>query len=156
MTSYDVKSEKSLIQLFMTLEPVKELDGVYTAEIPGSRFLVPIKKMILGIFGLPGWIGKQFFDDYALNMLTKKGELCAGPKMLIRTLPHKLDSKEGLVATYDSDAPIVWQHCTDEFRRIDDNTVLGMSHFDLPGFRGKPSMFLLHKTPHKEGLKFLR
>jgi len=153
MTSYNVKSEKSLIQLFMTLEPVKELEGVYTAEIPGPRFLVPIKKLFLGISGLPGWVGKQFFGDYALNMLTKKGELYAGPKMLIKKLLHQIDSKEGLVATYDSDAPFIWQHCTDEFRHIDDNTILGMSHFDLPGFRGKPTMFLLHKTPYKEGLK---
>ncbi|GLQ32685.1 hypothetical protein GCM10007876_31640 [Litoribrevibacter albus] len=152
MPHYNVRSERSLINIFPRLEPVTELNGVYLAELPGPKILTPFKRLFLSVSGLPGWKGKQFFGDYALNILSKKGQIYKGPEMRIQTQPHKLDGKQGAIATYDSTAPHIWQHCTDEFRQIDQDTVLGMSHFDLPAFRGRPVMFLLHRLPDVQGL----
>ncbi len=152
MTSFNPRSEKSLVELYPQLEPATELTGVYIAEIPGAKFLEPVKKFFLRLAGLPGWQGKHFFDGYALNILTKRGEIYEGPKMIIQSRPHKIDDKAGLVATYDASAPYIWRHCIDEFRQVDQDTLLGMSHFDLPGLRGKPHMFILHRRPEHKGL----
>ncbi len=152
MTHYNIRSERSLLELFPTLKPAAELKGVYTPELPGPEILKPFKRLFLYLSGLPGWGGKQFFNDYALNLIQKNKETTQGPKMILSSRPSKADGKKGLVATYDKNAPFIWQRCTDEFRIIDSNTILGMSHFDLPGFRQKPIMFLLHRAPGHKGV----
>ena len=152
MAAYNVRSEKSLVELYSTLQTATNLEGYYRAEISGPKFLIPIKHMILSLLGLPGWKGKHFYGDYALNVLERKGKVTKGLRMSIKTLPHRLDSKPGLVTVYEDDASFIWRRCTDEFRVIDEHTLLGMTFFDLPFFRGKPSMFLLHKCPDEEGI----
>jgi len=152
MTHYNIRSEKSLLKLYPSLQPATELLGVYEPELPGPKILRPFKKLFLNLSGLPGWGGKHFMGDYALNMIKKNGCVVKGPKMIISTRAHKMDSRQGLVATYTDDAPFIWRHCTDEFRVINDNLLLGMSYFDLPGFRGMPVMFLLRRAPDNSGV----
>jgi hypothetical protein len=145
-------SEQTLLKLYPSLNPVTELKGVYEAVLTGPRFLIPLKRLFLRLSGLPGWAGKHFKGDYALNMLAKGGQVKPGPKMLLANRPHKMDSKVGMVATYDERAPWLWRRCTDEFRVLDDDSVLGISYFDLPGFRNKPILFLLRFAPHNDGV----
>ncbi len=149
---YDIRSEKALFELFFLLPPVEKLDGVYRPEFPGPKWTYPIKQWGLGLLGLPGWQGKQFYGAEAVNLITRHGCLTAGMKMRIQTQPHKLDGKSGLVATYFSDAPLIWRCCTDEFRLLDKNTLVGMTHFDLPIVRRKPMMFVLRRDDIHPGV----
>lgn len=142
---FNPRSEKSLIKLFPTLEPVISLEGVYRSELPGPKFMVPFKNIFLTLSGLPNWGGKHFFGDYALNIIKKNGKATDGPKMNLQVGKQQDDGKVGLIANYDENSPYIWRHCTDEFRRVNETTILGVSHFDLPGLRGKPVMFILHQ-----------
>lgn len=152
MPTYNIQSTQSLVRLFSTLPPVTSLRGVYQPELPGLRFLVPFKWLFLRLTGLPGWKGKQFMGDYALNLITRSNTVVSGPRMNLSIRPSRVDRKAGLVATYNRDAPFMWRHCTDEFRQLDDNTILGMSHFDVIGMRSMKVMFLLHHAPGHPGL----
>jgi len=151
MPIYNAKSERSLIELFPTLEPVTELNGVYVPELSGPNILKPVKKAFLNLTGLPGWGGKQFYKGHALNLIKLKKNVVHGPKMILSIEASTTDGKNGLVAKYEKDAPFIWRRCTDEFRILDNKTILGMSRFDLLGMRGKPVMFLLHQAPHNKG-----
>ena len=150
MPSYNAKSESSLIELFPTLEPVNELMGIYVSELSGPNILKPVKKLFLKLTGLPGWGGKQFYKGYAFNLIQQKKKTVHGPKMTLSIEATATDGQTGLVAIYEKSAPYIWQHCTDEFRKLNDKTILGMSRFDLLGLRGKPVMFLLHQAPINE------
>lgn len=152
MTHYNIRSEKELFELFSRLTPAQELQGVYQPEFPGAKFMRPVKLWGLGLLGLPGWQGKQFFGDNAVNIITCNGHAAAGMTMKISIRPHKLDGELGLVATYPEDAPLIWRHCTDEFRVLDECTLLGMTHFDLPMIRHKPMMFVLHHAKDHAGV----
>mgnify|MGYP000732650040 FL=1 len=72
--------------------------------------------------------------------------------MILSIEASATDGKNGLVAKYEKDAPFIWRRCTDEFRILDNKTILGMSRFDLLGMRGKPVMFLLHRAPNHKGV----
>jgi len=152
MQDYNIKSEQSLVALFPTLEPAIELTGVYEPELPGPSILKPFKWLFLSLSGLPGWGGKQFFKGFALNLITRQGKTVRGPRMELSIQASKADGKNGLVATYDKNASFIWQRCTDEFRMLNDDTIIGMSHFNLPGVRGMQVMFVLHRNAAHKGV----
>ncbi|NIB38558.1 hypothetical protein HBA55_03120 [Pseudomaricurvus alkylphenolicus] len=152
MSNYPVNNDKQLYQLYATLPPATELDGVYEAELTGPNILKPFKRWFLRLTGLPGWRGKHFFGDYALNMIDKGRGIVSGPKMLIASDTQRIDAQEGLVATYAANAPWMWRRCRDEFRQLGDRSVLGVSYFDIPGFRNTPIMFLLHRSEGHPGV----
>lgn len=152
MVSGKTYSEKALKQMYSSLQPVESLQGVYKADIPGPRILLPFKYLFLRLSGLPGWFGKDFKGEFALNMLQQKNRLVRGPKMLLAQKPHKTDQRTGLVATYHHDAPWLWRRCTDEFRHLSEDTILGVSYFNVPGFRNRPILFMLHKQEGHKGV----
>jgi hypothetical protein len=152
MPGYNLRSTQSLIDLFNKLTPVESLSGIYQPELPGHRFLVPFKWLFLRVTGLPGWKGKQFMGTHALNLITRSNRVVSGPRMDLSIRPSRIDGKQGLAATYGPEAPFMWRHCTDEFRWLDDQTILGMSHFDVIGMRSIKTMFILHHAPDHPGI----
>ncbi len=152
--SIDVlRSDKALFELFFLLTPASSLAGAYRPGFPGPKWRRPIKQWGLSLLGLPGWQGKQFFQDEAVNIITVDKRAVAGTKMNIRTRPHRLDGQAGLVATYPEGSHFLWRHCTDEFRMLNDDTVIGMAHFDFPLIRHKPMMFVLYRDIRHQGGK---
>lgn len=148
--SYNPRSIQALVKLFPHLEPVQQLSGVYLAELAGPAILRPFQQLFLKLTGLPNWRGKHFVTTHhAVNLITHHGKETDGPNMLLSILPSHLDKKEGLVASYDENAPALWRRYTDEFRWVNENTILGMSKFNIPGFRNFPVMFILHKEKNE-------
>lgn len=145
MTRYNPRSERSLLRLYPTLQPVESLDGEYVAELTGPAVFRPLQKLFLRLSGLPGWSGKVFTSAQAVNIIKRQGQPARGLKMHLAQEPQLMDSRQGMVARYSEEAPLIWRKCRDEFRQIDADTVLGASYFDLPFLRRRPIMFLLHK-----------
>lgn len=143
--NYNPRSEKALIGMQSALEPVQKLKGVYRSELPGPKLLHPIKRLFLSLSGLPNWDGKDFKENTAINLVSRYGIEFDGPKMNLIHGIHRCDGKEGLIATYTSKAPYLWRKCTDEFRWLDETTVLGISYFDIPLLRNKAVPFILHQ-----------
>jgi hypothetical protein len=141
----DSRSLLALRRAWPTLaEP--ELDamaGTFDGEFVGPGPTPLLLSAALALCGMPGWHGKRF-DTPArgINRIAPG----TGFPMEATIAPSYADGRAAIVATYGrrERAPFRWLR--DEFRPLDDRTLLGLSFVDAPGLRRAGMPFLLHRT----------
>lgn len=145
-----LKSIKSVSQIYCQLPEFdgSECEGAYQAEILGPAWLKTIAKLSLPFSGLPGWCGKRIESEFALNLCRVRGQVQERVKMSKSTQSSWLDGGECMVLSYDQSAPFLLRPMRDEFRRIDELTLLGLSIYNVPGIKRIPLPFLLRKVEH--------
>lgn len=90
----------------------------------------------LALTGFGGWLGKQFLGNgKAVNMFqTREGIEHCFPMTMVR-MPLRVDGQDTLVLQYSGDAWAPWCWVTDEVRRTDDGSILGLTFVDSPLIR---------------------
>lgn len=140
----------SLRRAWRSLEcpSLPDLVGDWEAE-----FVAPLRRVApvgLGWIGLPRWYGKRFHtDDRGLGGVN----LLRGPAGLTETMPmlvapdlSRSDDHPVVLVQYAAGSPKPWPWVVDELRRLDADTLVGMTVVDVPGGRalgGTP--FLLRR-----------
>lgn len=119
--------------------------GTYRAVFVGPaplRFAAP-RAIALG--GMPRWYGKRVAaDGTAVNLLgTPDGALREHLPIVVATEPSWLDGRPAVVVSYGYDAPIPWRWVRDEFRALDERTLLGLTFAVAPVSRVLASPFVL-------------
>jgi hypothetical protein len=95
--------------------------------------------------GLGGWWGKEISrdDGEAINLVHRQGEYHRiFPMYFIQQISF-LDRKPGLALRYEKDNPFPWPMILDELRRLDAETILGMTLVDLTVLRRQAFPFIL-------------
>ena len=138
-------SLKSISSYFSALPEYDGVDstGLYKAEILGPVWLKTIAKLSLPFAGLPGWCGKRIEEDGAINLCKVRDGIQERVHMQKAIENSWLDGRSCMVLSYDSSAPVLLRPMRDEFRRIDEATLLGLSIYNLPGLRRISLPFLL-------------
>jgi hypothetical protein len=123
-----------------------ELEGRYKATFIGPAFLRYIAPKLLPLGGLKGWYGKAFSQETrAINLLDQKGRLIERVPMERAITQSKFDLRNALVLTYGPEAPLPLRALRDEFRWLDQKTLLGITIVDLPILRRITLPFLLRR-----------
>jgi hypothetical protein len=143
-------SISAIRSLFKTLDPpdAASLIGLYRGLFVGPGWLRASAEPLLAITGLGGWWGKEFdpaADCGAINLIKRRGEYHRVFPMDFVQQPSYLDGRPGLALCYRRDNPFPWPLVIDELRRIDDNTMLGMTLVDRRVLRRQPFPFILHR-----------
>lgn len=121
----------------LSLPELDDLRGDWEAE-----FVAPLRRVApagLGLIGLPRWYGKRFADDGAswrgVNLLRTDGELEETMPMTVEIGLSHADDHPCVALTYPAGTRKPWPWVRDEARRLDDDTLLGMTYVDVPGLR---------------------
>ncbi|MCU0268977.1 MAG: GMC oxidoreductase [Acidimicrobiales bacterium] len=131
-----------------------DLVGTHEAAFVGPTVLRRIASPGLGLVGLPRWFGKRFEpptegDELrGVNLLRpvegrRAGDLVASMPMTARLEPSWHDGFTCLAVHYGPRERLPWRRVRDEFRRLDADTLLGMTFVDLPGVRRRGTPFIL-------------
>ena len=136
--------------LFSTLAApdLDSLAGTYRGEFVGPGWFrtvfVPVS---LTIGGLHGWWGKQFHGPArGINIVSRHGGLQRIVPVTLDYEPSRIDGKPCLGLHYPAGSPLPWVWTVDEFRRLDDTTLLALSTF-VPRWVPRVGLpFLLHKV----------
>ncbi len=134
---------------FATLSsfPVEALNGEYRSRVPGPFWYRWSFAPSLAFTALRGWVGKAFFDNgRAINLVRRKGKITRVLPMTVREQNSELDGNPVQVVIYPDDAPFPWNRVTDELRRVNETTIVGMTIFHLPVIRHIPFPFILRKS----------
>ena len=117
--------------------------GTFDGEFVGP---LPLRKAFSGglaLFGMRGWRGKRFdTPEQGINRLATG----LGFPMYARVEPSYADGRAAIVATYGDTERPPFRWIRDEFRELDDDTLLGLSFVDAPGLRRIGTPFLLHRV----------
>jgi hypothetical protein len=116
------------------------LVGRFRATMAGPWWMRLPAPSVVGLTGMPGWWGKEFFgpaaDDGTLrghNLLDSHGTLTPSLPMTARLGTSRQDGRAALLLTYPGDTPRPWRHVTDEVRALADGRLLGLSYDIVPG-----------------------
>lgn len=134
-------------RLFTTLDPPEPdlLRGYYRGSFVGPGWLRASWGPLLTLTGLGGWWGKNFDHSGAINLVIRHGKYRRiFPMDFIKQLSY-IDGHDGLSLRYRNDNPFPWPIIVDELRRIDADTLLGMSLVDLGALRRQGFPFILEQ-----------
>lgn len=147
--NYNAFSIKDFRILFHTL-PVPEassIRGTYRASFVGPAWLRASATPALAITGLGGWWGKEFHGDgTAINIVLRAGKFSTRFPMEFVKDRSFIDHKDGLALHYQRGSPFPWMYVVDEIRRVDENTLLGMTIPNVNGLRNLAFPFILQKN----------
>ncbi len=139
---------KPLFANFGQLE-LTVIGGTWRASFTGPGWLRVIAPRGLFLLRFGGWWGKELqANGSGVNLFQRGGKHFAAFPITVKTGTSRLDGKPCLIVRYSKDAGFPWAHVIDELRRLDDDTLFGMTIFDLPGMRGFPLPFLLQRFPN--------
>lgn len=147
------RSRRALVARFRAL-PAPTLDalaGTHEAVFVGPaplRFAAPRS---IALAGMPRWYGKRFGAGAAGGTLAGTNLLRAPGgdgfeerhPMTASVAPSWLDGAPALVVSYGADGPVPWRWVRDEFRRVDDETLLGLTFVLSSRSRALAAPFLL-------------
>ncbi|MGH8455410.1 MAG: hypothetical protein ACRETW_10055 [Stenotrophobium sp.] len=153
MTSFNLRgSLRATRRIFRNLAAPKTLAGRWRIEFAGPLWLRRLAPLGLNLSALRGWHGKSFDgDDCGVNLMRRGRKLRNLLPMRAVLRPSRLDGGLVMAASYGSDAPVLQLLVTEEFRILDNDTLLGMMILDLPGLRRQFALpFLLHRSPSSE------
>lgn len=142
-------------QLFARLEPPEagSLTGIFRGFFIGPAWLQRLWPPLLAVTGLGGWCGKEIDPSgNAINLTFRQGRYERRFPMYFVHQASYLDRKPGLALRYQKDSPFPWPFILDELRRIDSETVLGMTLADIRPFRRMAFPFILQKREAPDGL----
>lgn len=141
----------SLLQfrdLFASLQvpQADSLSGRYRGAFVGPAWVRFLVQPALKITGLGGWWGKDVFEDgTAINIVLRDGRFSTRfPMVFVQEKSH-LDHRDGLALHYQKGNPFPWMFIVDEIRRVDEDTLLGMTRPGIPGLRWFALPFTLEK-----------
>lgn len=121
--------------------------GTFDGEFVGPR---PVRAAFTGglaLFGMRGWHGKRFdTPDRGANRLAHG----TGFPMHAHVEASYADGRDAIVAVYGDRERIPFRWLRDEFRELDEDTLLGLSFVDAPGLRRIGTPFLLHRVPQSD------
>lgn len=117
--------------------------GTFDGEFAGPP---PVRAAFangLALFGMRGWHGKRFDTPASgVNRLAHG----TGFPMYAHIEPSFADGRDAIVAVYGDRERMPFRWLRDEFRELDDDTLLGLSFVDAPGLRRVGTPFLLHRA----------
>ncbi|WP_241385844.1 hypothetical protein [Rhodococcus sp. CH91] len=127
--------------------------GTYRAVFVGPALLRVAAPRAIALGGMPRWYGKRFAGDgTAVNLLADTGGALLQEKLPMRVAiaPSWLDGHPAIVVSYGADAPVPWRWVRDEFRTLDERTLLGLTFAATPASRVLASPFTLVRDlpPH--------
>ena len=123
------------------------IHGVYRAAFVGPSWLRASAGPALALSGLGGWWGKEFSaDGSAINLVLHAGVFSTRFPMKLVMACSFIDEKEGLALHYQPGNPFPWMFVVDELRRIDAETLLGMTIADVRGLHRLAFPFILQKS----------
>jgi len=125
-------------KLFVSL-PVpnpESIHGVYRAAFVGPVWLRTSAGPALALSGLGGWWGKEFSaDGTAVNIVLRAGKFSTRFPMKLVQAKSFIDGRDGLAVHYQAGNPFPWMFIVDELRRMDEDTLLGMTLANVNGLR---------------------
>jgi hypothetical protein len=136
-------------QLYADLAPVDlaAAAGTWRAAFTGPAWFRAIAPRGLYLLRFGGWWGKELHaDGTGMNLFERGGRRFSAFPIDISTGISILDGKPCLKVRYGRDAAFPWAYVTDEVRRLDGETLFGMTVVDPAGSRGLPLPFLLHRS----------
>lgn len=139
-------SLKQFRDLFASLSvpEVTSIRGVYRAAFVGPGWLRTSAGPALALSGLGGWWGKEFnADGTAVNIVLRAGKFSTRFPMKLVTTKSFIDGKDGLAVHYQAGNPFPWMYIVDELRRMDEDTLLGMTLANVNGLRRQAFPFTL-------------
>ena len=138
----------ALRRLYRSLEAddLSRLLGRHEGRFVGPAWLRRGAPRAIALAGMPGWRAKSFIvrGDVALGRNLLEGDR-KGEPMEGRLEASPFDGRPALVVRYPEKAARQWRLVVDEFRPLDDRTLLGLSMIDLPGLRRLALPFLLER-----------
>ncbi|MFD6674779.1 hypothetical protein ACFWDA_10455 [Rhodococcus zopfii] len=119
--------------------------GTYRAVFVGPALLRFAAPRAIALGGMPRWYGKRVAGDgTAANLLgADDGTLREHLPIAVATGPSWLDGRPAVVVSYGADGPIPWRWVRDEFRALDERTLLGLTFAGGPWSRVAASPFVL-------------
>jgi hypothetical protein len=148
-------SLKQFRDLFASL-PVPEatsIRGVYRAAFVGPGWLRTSAGPALALSGLGGWWGKEFnADGTAVNIVLRAGKFSTRFPMKLVTTKSLIDGSDSLSVHYQAGNPFPWMFIVDELRRMDEDTLLGMTLANVNGLRRLAFPFTLQFQAGSYGL----
>lgn len=150
-------SLRGLIAQFRDL-PAGELaamTGDHRAVFVGQAPLRAVAPVAIALGGMPRWHGKRFAAGdrptrlEGVNLLRPRrgSQLQTTLPMTASIQPSWLDGRPALVVAYGSSARPPWRWVRDEFRRVDDELVLGLTFVLSPKLRALATPFTLVREP---------
>lgn len=127
---------------------LEELEGDHAAELVGPPWMRAAAARLLALAGLPGWHGKRFEaprEGVAAGVNLVHGGHAQALPMRARPAASLLDGFTAVVVSYGSRERPPWPRVRDELRRLDDDTLLGMTVVDAPGAPRAGFPFLLRR-----------
>ena len=134
--------------LFASLDvpDVNHLAGKYKGTFVGPAWVRWLVKPLLWITGLGGWWGKDVdASGKAINIVLRKGKFPTHFPMEFIREKSQIDGTLGMTLYYQKGNPFPWMFIVDEMRQLDEITLLGMSHLNIPGLRWFALPFVLQK-----------
>lgn len=146
-TKPDTRSSlRAVRSIFMQLPPPDAplAAGSFRAELTGPAWVRLLAPAALSLLGFHGWAGKRIeADGNGVNLARRGGRVVPFAPMRIRLETSRLDQRPAWVLRYPANARFPQPHMADEFRQLDQRTLLGLSFTDLPGLCGMALPFLL-------------
>lgn len=119
--------------------------GTYRVNFVGPAVIRALAPRAIALGGMPRWHGKRFAaDGTAVNVLDQDGgALREVLPMRVATESSWLDGRPAIVVSYGADGPVPWRWVRDEFRLLDDRTLLGLTFVASPASRIAAAPFVL-------------
>jgi hypothetical protein len=134
---------------FATLAPAprESLTGRFQGEMVGPAWLRYGGPLLLSLLGMRGWWGKEFgADGRGVNLVRRREGLKPSVPVVLREGASRVDGRQGMQVEYPPEAPPQWRPFVDELRWEDRDTLLAMSHLELPLLKRWTLPFLLHRV----------
>ncbi len=126
--------------------PAEQRQGFWKARFVGPFWLRLGGMPSCYLSGLWGWLGKKFItENTATNIVKRNSGTINILDMTVSESPSEVDGKTAIILSYSKSSPIPWRWVTDEFRAVDDNTLIGITRLHLPILRHLTFPFLLER-----------
>ena len=128
-------SLEALRGLFSSVEipAMDSIAGIYCGSFTGPRWTRVAVRPALWVTGLGRWWGKELSNQgTAINLIRSGKDLSTRFPMKILQGKSFIDGRDGLLMYYLPNHPILWLLVEDEIRRLDQDTLLGMTHARIP------------------------
>lgn len=123
------------------------LSGRFQGQLVGPAWFRYGAKALLAVLGMRGWWGKEFgAEGRGVNLVRRGKDLRPAVPLVLREGRSHVDGRQGVQVEYPPECSWHWRLFVDELRWWDDETVLAMSHVELPWLRRVTLPFVLRRS----------